>query len=160
MCRIHICLFLLNWSKCTAGHANSVRFRPDRNRTQAIWVSVNLLTDTRGCFIWRSWITSVSRELRVQCSSVIKNTYLGITWSEDENKMPSNSFWRQSEPSEVHSYIHLYNSFSTLLKPPSFSALFSVKTKLFCCLCARETVTENCDLCWTVFIYRELVKSW
>ncbi len=41
------------------------------------------------------------------------------------------------------------------LKPLSFSALFSLKTKLHC-----ETVTKNSALCWTVFIYRELFKSW
>ncbi len=56
----------------------------------------------------------------------------------------------------IYSYIHLYNSLRTLLKAPRFSAVFSLKTKL---LCARETVTENCALCWTVFIYHELFKS-
>ncbi len=38
----------------------------------------------------------------------------------------------------INSYIHLYNSLRTLLKPPSFSAVFSLKTNLL--LCARETV--------------------
>ncbi len=81
---------------------------------------------------------------------------LDITWSEDENKMPSNRFWRQSEPSEVNSYnelihIHLYNSLSTLLKPQSFSTIFTQNENTLL-LCARETVTENCALCWTVFI--------
>ncbi len=36
--------------------------------------------------------TAVSRELRGQSSFAIKNIYLGITWSEDENKISSNRF--------------------------------------------------------------------
>ncbi len=40
----------------------------------------------------------------------------------------------------INSYINLYNSLSTLLKPPSFSALFLLKTKL---LFVRETVNKK-----------------
>ncbi len=53
--------------------------------------------------------------------------------------MQSNHFWRQSEPSAVHSYYSLINILickipSALLKPPSFSTKFSLKTKLlYCC---------------------------
>ncbi len=51
MCRNHIRLFFLTWSKSTAG----VRFCPDRNRTQAIWVCVNPVSDTRWRFIWKAF---------------------------------------------------------------------------------------------------------
>ncbi len=151
MCRIHISLFFLNWSKCTAGHANSVRFWPDRICTQAIWVSVNLFTDTRWRFIWRSRITAVSRELCAQSSIAIKTTSLGITWSEDENKMPSDHFWRRQN---LQRFIHIINKLCS--KNPSFST----QNKITPLLCARDTVTELCVLCWTVFIYCELFKSW
>ncbi len=57
----------------------------------------------------------------------LRTCSLGITWSKDENKMPSNRFWRQSEPSEVHSYnsyIHLYNSLSILKTSQLFRPIF------------------------------------
>ncbi len=133
MCRIHISLFFLNGSKCTAGHANSVCFWPDRNCTQAIWVSVNLLSDTRCRFIWKSWITAIFCELCAQSSFVIKNTsfryYMERRWKQNAIE----SFLKTVRTFRGNSYIHIihvYNSLSTLLKPPSFSALFSLKTKL------------------------------
>ncbi len=42
MCRVHISLFFLNWSKCTAGHANSVCFWPNRNRTLEVCTASKL----------------------------------------------------------------------------------------------------------------------
>ncbi len=80
MCRIHISLFFINRSKSTAGHSNSIRFWPDRNHSQAIWVSVNPLSDSRWRFIWKSWITAVSSKLRGQSSFEIKNTSFRYEW--------------------------------------------------------------------------------
>ncbi len=59
----------------------------------------------------------------------------------------------------INSYIHVYNSLGTLLKPPSFSALFSLK---------RNSAAERTRDCYLktllyagpVFIYHELFKSW
>ncbi len=55
------------------------------------------------------------RKLRGQSSIAIENTSLGIIWSEDENKMPLNRLWRQSKPSEVHSYNEFINMFICII---------------------------------------------
>ncbi len=67
-----------------------------------------------------------------------------------------------SEDSQnLQRYIHVINilnciiPLSTLLKPPRFPALFSLKTKLLCVLCARKTVTEH--QCWAVTSYCNVV---
>ncbi len=46
----------------------------------------------------------------------------------------------------------MYNFLSTLLKPPSFLALFSLKKKLLRTLCTCETVTENCFMLDSIYL--------
>ncbi len=45
------------------------------------------------------YMEKLNYSFRGQSNIAIKNMSLGITWSKDDNKMPSNRFWRQSEPS-------------------------------------------------------------
>ncbi len=82
-----------------------------------------------------SWIRPVCLELRGQSSIAIKTLPLGFTWSADENKMSSNHFRRQPEPSEIH----LYNSFIHIfIFIIYFSTICSLKTKLlYCCVHVR-----------------------
>ncbi len=108
------------------------------------------LPASRWCF-WRSSVTAVSRNLREQSSIAIKNTSFRAL----------HRFWRQSDPSEVHSYnsyIHLYNSLSTLLILPAFPPLFSLETKLLCC-CVHATLCYL-KLCFILdsIIYSQLFK--
>ncbi len=56
-------------------------------------------------------------------------------------------------------YVCYYITFSYLFICFIFH-IFSLKMKLLCCCAHVRRVTENCALCWTVFIYRELFKSW
>ncbi len=45
------------------------------------------------------YMEKLNYSFRGQSNIAIKNMSLGITWSKDDNKMPSNRFGRQSEPS-------------------------------------------------------------
>ncbi len=69
---------------------------------------------------------------------------LGITWSEDENKIISE---------DSQGCIHIINLYNSFFKTSQLFCPVLLKTKL----CA--TVTGNCALCWTVFIYCEMFKS-
>ncbi len=62
-------------------------------------VNMSLCKSTQQVALYMEKLNYSFRELRGQSSIVIKNMSLGITWSKDDNKMPSNRFWRQSEPS-------------------------------------------------------------
>ncbi len=102
-------------------------------------VNVNPLSDSRWRFIWKSWITAVSRELRGWSSIAIKNTsfryYMERRWKQNaiESFLKTVLTFRGTF---IHSYIHLYNSLSTLLKPPAFPPRFHSKRNYSAC-CAH-----------------------
>ncbi len=139
-CVESISLFFINRSKLQQGTQIRSVFWPDKTEHR-LNVNVTLCKST----LWqkrRLW-----------------NSRIRFTWSEDENKIPSNLFWKQSEPW----YIPIINSFiyCILLHPfknSELSNMFSHKTNYSACIVHERLYKRYAALCWTVFIFTVIIE--